>query len=69
MIETGDELQLSDFFLLLSLVATVVSCTEVFVPDKFLLVSINMLPVEHEVHNALVVVWSGRAEHAVYHGT
>ena len=29
------------------------------VPVKFLLVSLNTLPAEHETSNALVVVWSG----------
>ena len=30
------------------------------VPAKFLLVSLNTLPAEHETSNALVVVWSGQ---------
>ena len=34
------------------------------VPAKF---RSTLLPVEHEAYNALVVVWSGRTEHAAYH--
>ena len=60
MIETGNELQLSDYLLLLSHVATVVSCTEVLFQTSFFLCRSILVLVEHEVYNALVVVWSGR---------
>ena len=52
VVKTRNECQLIAYLLPLSNVAT-----EVFVPVKFLLVSF-------ETYNALVVVWSGRAEHA-----
>ena len=60
MIETGNALQLSDYLLLLSHVATVVGCTEVLFQPSFSLCRSTLLPVEDEVYNALVVVWSGR---------
>ena len=31
---------------------------ESVIPDKFLLVSVNTLPAEHETSNALVGIWS-----------
>ena len=60
MIETGNELQLSDDLLLLSHVATVVGFTEVLFQPSFFLRRSTLLLAEHEVYNALVVVWSGR---------
>ena len=60
MIETGNELQLSAYLLLLSHVATVVGCTEVLFQTSFSRCRTTLLPAEHEVCNALVVVWSGR---------
>ena len=64
MIETGNELQHLAYLLVLSHVAFVVGCTEVLFQTSF-----SLLPVEHEAYNALVAVWSGRAEHTPYHGT
>ena len=69
MIQTGNELQLSAYLLLLSHVATVVGCTEVLFQTSFFLCRSTLLPAEHEVFNALVVVWSGKTKHAAYHGT
>ena len=60
--ETGNELQLSDYLLLLSHVASVVGCTDVLFQTSFSFCRSTLLPVEHEEYNALVVAWSGREQ-------
>ena len=58
VIKTGNECQLQGCMLLPSKLCYGGLLDETVVPAKFLLVSLNTLPEEHETPNALVVVWS-----------
>ena len=58
VIKTGNECELQNYMLLPSKLRYGGLLDETVVPAKFLLMSLNTLPEEHETPNALVVVWS-----------